>query len=91
MLRVDPNNYRALMALGGLHFAQKKYAKATLDYSRVLVNYPDDPDALSGGAWAELRQAEQAAARAKFSLLLGLNPDYPKAREGYELATRAIR
>lgn len=91
VLRVDPNNYRALMALGGLHFAQKKYAKATLDYSRVLVNYPDDPDALSGAAWSSLRAGDPATAHPKFTLLLGINPDYPKAREGYGLSARSDR
>jgi len=91
VLHVDPNNYLALMALGGLHFAQKEYDKATVDYFRVLVHYPDDPDALSGAAWSALRAGDPATAHPKFTLLLEINPDYPQAREGYGLSARSHR
>ncbi len=91
VLRVEPNNYRALMALGGLHSAQKGYDKASVDYSRVLVNYPDDPDALSGAAWSSLRAGDPATAHSKFTILLEINPNYPQAREGYDLSARHDR
>ncbi len=91
VLRVDPINYRALMALGGLRYAQKEYDKAAVDFSRVLVNYPDDPDALSGAAWSAFRAGDPATANTRFSLLLGINPDYPQAQEGYGLSARSGR
>ena len=91
VLRVEPNNYRALMALGGLHFAQKGYDKAAVDYSRVLVNYPDDPDALSGAAWSSLRAGDPATAHSNFTQLLGINPDYHQAQEGYGQTVRPGR
>ncbi len=84
VLKVEPTNYLALTALAGLHFAQKNYAQAAADYARILVNYPDDPDALSGAAWSALRAGDKASARPRFELLLGRNPDYPLAQEGFQ-------
>jgi tetratricopeptide (TPR) repeat protein len=86
LLAVEPTNYQALMALAGLHFAQHDYRQAGAEYSRVLINYPDDPDALSGAAWAALRGGDKAAALARFTTLLGRDPAYPKARQGFQQA-----
>ena len=86
VLKEEPTNYIALMAIAGLHFAQHDYRQAVADYTRVLVHYPDDPDALSGAAWAALRGGDKAAAFDRFGILLGRDPAYPKAREGYQQA-----
>lgn len=82
VLDLEPTNYVALMGLAGLHFAQRQYSSAAADYSRVLVSYPDDPDALSGAAWSALHAGDKAAARERFDLLLGRDPAYPKAADG---------
>lgn len=84
VLKVEPTNYLALISLAGLHFAQKNYTQAAADYARILVNYPDDPDALSGAAWSALRAGDKATARSRFELMLGRNPDYPQAQDGFQ-------
>ena len=58
---------------------------------RLGFDNPDDPDALSGAAWSSLRAGDPATANTKFILLLGINPDYPKAQEGYNLCARPDR
>jgi tetratricopeptide (TPR) repeat protein len=88
VLKEEPTNYIALMAIAGLHFAQHDYRQAVAEYNRVLVHYPDDPDALSGAAWAALRGGDKAAAVDRFTLLLGRDPAYPKARQGYQQASQ---
>jgi tetratricopeptide (TPR) repeat protein len=86
VLKLEPTNYQALMALAGLHFAQHNYQQAATEYTRAMVSYPDDPDALSGAAWSALRLGDKPTALTRFGLLLGRDPAYPKAQEGYHQA-----
>ncbi len=88
LLHVEPTNYRAQMALAGLHFAEKDYRKAASEYRRVLVNYPDDPDAMSGAAWGAFDIGEKAEALSGFRRLLSISPAYPSAKEGLALAAK---
>lgn len=85
VLKIEPTNYRALMALAGIYYAQKDFRKAASGYARVLVNYPDDPDARSGAAWSSLQVGDKRGAESAFRLLLSMYPSYPQAREGYQL------
>jgi len=77
------------MTLAGLYFAQKDYRKSASSYARVLVNYPEDQDALSGTAWSALRAGDKSAASATFSLLLGMNPASSQRTRGLQLRRRA--
>lgn len=86
LIKADPNNYQAHMALAGLHAARRDHREAATTYARILASYPDDPDALSGAAWSALRIGDKAAARSRFETLLGRDPAYPKAGEGFQLA-----
>lgn len=87
VLKTDPNNYQSLMALAGLQFGQRNYREAAAAYTRILEKFPDDSDALSGAAWSALRLGDKARALTDFALLLGRNPAYPKAQEGYQQAS----
>lgn len=88
VLRLQPTNYRAQMVIAGLHYAEEDYRKAAAEYARVLLTYPEDPDALSGVAWAALRMRDKPNAMQAFALLLSMYPDYPSAQEGYDLLNR---
>ncbi len=90
VLRVEPTNYRAQMALAGLHFAEKAYRKSASAYRRVLTNYPDDVDAMSGAAWAVFYVGEKAEAADIFRKILGVNSAYPLAQRGFDLSTGKI-
>lgn len=85
LLRIDPGNYRAQMSLGGLGYANKDYRTALSYYTRVLVIYPDDTDAMSGAAWAYVYLADPERAFQVFSKIVSINPDYPFAQQGYTL------
>ena len=88
VLKIQSSNYRALMVLAGLSFAQKDYRKASAAYGRVLMTFPDDPDALSGAAWSALRAGDKASAVTTFSLLLSISPQYASAQEGFAEASK---
>jgi len=87
LLRAEPTNYRAQMALAGLHLTTREYLRAVSEYGRVLVNYPDDLDATSGLAWALYYSGNKHQASPLFHRLLSVNPDYAYAQRGYELST----
>ena len=89
VLKIQSTNYRAMMVLAGLSFAQKDYRKAAAAYSRVLVTYPDDPDALSGAAWSALKAEDRVTALTTFSLLLSISPTYPSASDGFAEASKS--
>ncbi|HWB59749.1 MAG TPA: tetratricopeptide repeat protein [Chthoniobacteraceae bacterium] len=85
ILRIEPSNYRAQMALGGAAYAAKDYRGALASYMRVLVYYPDDTDATSGAAWSSYFLGDMEKAYAGFSKILSVNADYPYAQQGYSL------
>jgi cytochrome c-type biogenesis protein CcmH/NrfG len=89
VLRVDPSNYRANMALGGRGFALKDYRGAAFAYRRVLNIYPDDVDARSGVAWAAFYTGDSHEALAQFQTILNIYPDYPFAKQGFKLVAGA--
>jgi tetratricopeptide (TPR) repeat protein len=86
VLRVDPINYTAQMAGAALQFKAQNYRESLSYYRRVLQYYPDDLAALSGEAWSLYQQGQGKLAAADFQILLGVNPDYPNARQGFDLA-----
>ena len=88
VLRVESANYRAQMALGALYFAIPDYRKSLSAYRRVLTNYPDDNDAMSGAAWAAVYVGDKKEATEIFRRLLSMNPDYPQAKKGLEAAAK---
>ena len=87
VLRLDPTNYRANMALGGVYLADHDYLRALSAYRRVLVSYPDDNDARSGGAWAAYYLGQKSEARDGFWTILTMVPTYPYAQRGFQLAS----
>ena len=86
LFRIDPNNYRAQMALATTSFSAKNHHKALSIYRRVLSIYPDDLDARSGAAWSSYYLGDKQDALAGFRLILSINPDYAYAQQGYDLA-----
>ena len=87
ILLVQPSNYRAQMILADLHFARQDYRKSAGDYARVLLDYPEDPAALSGAAWSAIKLGDHDRAINDLAALLQINPGYPRAKLGYEIAT----
>ena len=87
ILRIEPSNYRARMAMAGASYASKDYRGALSSYMRVLVYYPDDTDAMSGAAWSSYYLGDPERAFQGFSKILSINPDYPYAQQGYSLTS----
>lgn len=85
VLRADPLNYRAQMADAAVEFTTKDYTQALAGYQRVLTYYPDDMTALSGEAWCLYDLGDLHKAAADFQVLLGVNADYPYAKQGLAL------
>ena len=87
VLRVEPTNYRALMALAWGAFQAKDYRKSGSAYQKVLVLYPEDQDALSGAAWCAFYTGQKREAANGFLRLQSLNPNAKYLSEGLK-ATR---
>lgn len=87
VLKLEPSNYRANMAVGGSCYASRDYRGAAFAYRRILTSYPDDVDARSGLAWADYFTGDKLDALSQFQKILSIYPDYPHAREGYKLLT----
>ena len=88
VLRVEPTNYRALMAAAGAQFAAADYRKARSCYGRVLSSYPEDTDALSGAAWSAYYLGDRVAAQRGFERIAMVSPDYPYVQDGLSLCAR---
>jgi len=87
VLRVQPSNYRAQMALAGVYYAKKDYRSAISIYRLVLIYYPEDIDAASGDAWCSYFLADPQRAFREFSRILSVNSEYPYAQQGYDLTS----
>jgi tetratricopeptide (TPR) repeat protein len=88
VLKIEPTNYRALMAYSWGCFQAKDYRRAGSTYQRVLAMYPEDQDATSGAAWFSLYIGQKREAIDGFRRLMGLNPEYANLRQGLEMATK---
>ena len=87
VLRVEPTNYRALMALAWGAFQAKEYRRSESAYQKVLVLYPEDQDAISGAAWCAFYNGQKREAANGFLRLQSLNPGAKYLQEGLK-ATR---
>jgi len=88
VLAIDPSNYRASMVLGAKSFASRDYRGAAFIYRKVVGIYPDDVDARSGLAWGEYYTGDSLDALSQFQMILKINPEYPYAKQGYNLVAR---
>lgn len=88
VLKIEPTNYRALMAYAWGCFQAKDYRRAGPTYLRVLSMYPEDQDAISGAAWCSLYIGQKREAIDGFRRLMSLNPEYSNLRLGLEMATK---
>jgi tetratricopeptide (TPR) repeat protein len=82
VLRLEPTNYRALMAVAWGAFQAKDYHRANARYRCVMAEYPEDTDALSGAAWSAYYTGQKMEAKAMFRRLISINPAYPYAKQG---------
>jgi tetratricopeptide (TPR) repeat protein len=87
ILKTDPVNYQALVALASLSYDQQSYGAANRYYRALLRYYPDDLAAMSGAGWSALRLGIRGEAVQCFERLVALQPGYPKAAEGFRLAS----
>ena len=87
VLHVEPSNYRAQMALAGVHFAAKDYHRSASEYRRALSYYPEDVDAMSGVGWSAFYNRENREALENFRRILTINPNYTYAQRGFDLLT----
>jgi Flp pilus assembly protein TadD len=88
VLRVEPTNYRALMAAAGAQFAAADYRRARSSYMRVLGVYPEDNDAMSGMAWSAFYLGDKSVAQRGFQQIATVSPDYPFVQDGLALCAR---
>lgn len=82
VIKIEPTNYRALMAVAWGAFQAKDYRRAGTAYLRLLTLYPEDLDAMSGAAWSAFYTGQKREARDGFRRLMSLSPDYTYARQG---------
>lgn len=82
VLKIEPTNYRALMAYAWGCFQAKDYRRAAGAYQKVLGMYPEDQDGISGAAWCQLYEGQKREALDLFHRLMSLNPEYANARQG---------
>jgi len=85
VLKVEPSNYKAQMALAGMYYTKKDYRKALSSYRRILTFYPEDIDATSGEAWCSFYLDNPQQALRGFEKILSVNPSYPYAQDGLDL------
>jgi tetratricopeptide (TPR) repeat protein len=88
VLRVEPTNYKALMAIAGAQFAAADYRKARSLYGRVLGIYPEDNDAISGVSWSAFYLGDKHEAQKGFERLASVSPSYPFVQDGLALSHR---
>lgn len=88
VLRIEPTNYKALMAVAGVNFAAADYRKARGAYARVLGSYPEDNDALSGAAWSAFYLGDKREAQRGFERIAMVSPDYPWVQDGLAMCAR---
>lgn len=88
ILKIEPTNYDASMAVAWHAFQTKNYPLAKRGYERMLTLYPEDLDAMSGTAWSAFYTGRKSEAGKLFRRLMSLSPDYPYVREGIAATTR---
>jgi tetratricopeptide (TPR) repeat protein len=87
ILRLDPQNYAAHMAIGRACFAAKQYARAQPSFAAAAQRYPEDAEAASYLAWTLFYTGRKTEAAPLFRRLVSMQPDYPHAARGLELTT----
>ena len=82
VLKIEPTNYRALLAVAWGAFQGKDYRRSGITYQRILTLYPEDQDAMSGVAWCAFYNGQKREARDVFRRLMSLNPDHAYVKQG---------
>ena len=82
VLKIEPTNHRALLAVAWGAFQGKEYKRSAAAYQRVLALYPEDTTAISGAAWCALYSGQKREAREGFLRLMSLNPADAYVRQG---------
>ena len=85
ILRIEPTNLKALMALAYSSYLATDYRRAQSYYRKALAIYPENTEALSGAAWSAYYLGDKALAFNSFQFLISINPNYPYAKRGMEL------
>ena len=88
VLKIEPTNYSALMAVAWGAFQGKDYKRSTAAYRRVLALYPEDTTAISGAAWCAYYSGQKREAKEGFHRLMGLNPADTHVRQGIAATAR---
>jgi tetratricopeptide (TPR) repeat protein len=86
VLKKDPNNYTANLALAGINYDVKAYRVAGTHFQRLESLYPEDVVVVNGLAWCLVFQGQRPMAAPLFHRVLTLNANYPNAAEGLKLA-----
>jgi tetratricopeptide (TPR) repeat protein len=89
VLRIDPNNYLAVLRLAYSVFNLHHYPMSTALYQKLKELYPSDVEVRSGLGWSLLKQGKSAEAAREFRELLSISPRHALAREGLQAATAA--
>jgi tetratricopeptide (TPR) repeat protein len=76
VLKKDPNNLRALVQAGNIHYDAQRYAEAIEYYRRALAINPDDVNVRTDLGTAYWYQGNAKQAVAEFQVALKTRPDY---------------
>lgn len=82
MLRVKPNDYQTMVAMGDEPFSEKKYRTTESQFRRIHELYPLDATALSYLAWSAYYNNHKRTAAEAFVKLLSIDPGYEDAEKG---------
>lgn len=85
ILKLDPNNSRALYALGMVYYNGKLYEKAHKCFSLLVNLYPFTYDGLHMLAWTNYRLSKPKEAKQLFNRVLLLAPNDASSLEGLAL------
>jgi tetratricopeptide (TPR) repeat protein len=82
VLARDPDNYLASSRLAWTFFSLKRFGEAAKLYTGVLSLYPGDLEMMLGLGYSQLRAGKKRDAAETFRVVLGINKNHPRAREG---------
>lgn len=77
--RLDPRNVNILIDLAAVRYLRSEYIDSAKDYQHILIDHPDDVDALYGRGISYAGMGKHESAISDFERVVKLKPTYDKA------------
>lgn len=77
--KLDPRNVNILIDLAAVRYLRSEYIDSAKDYEHILVDHPDDVDALYGRGISYAGMGKHESAISDFERVVKLKPTYDKA------------